>query len=246
MIVSLFLIGVWVTALTLLHHAQGFTEQWRRDLPPVTCTGDKSKPDFYVAIQVSEPEKERLTGQFQQVVNEVRHHFWMSSVFYETQFVAKLMAAVLAAVAAITLLFITSVGWQKANPFLQNIFVLATASATLSAAIPSILQQQQNMESNIIAYREYASLANEMCSYAVTGNVVAPTNVNQKASLREQNDAASFILHVDAELKRLNNIEVHFGNEMPNFTEPLRQGSGGSLPTQNPQPSAIPTKSDSK
>jgi hypothetical protein len=131
-------------------------------------------------------------GQFHEVVSRMRHHFWMTTVFYETQFTTSSMTPALAAAAAITLLFITSAGWKQADRFLKNIFVLATASATFCAAIPGIYQQQENMDANKKLYLQYAALANEICSYAATGDNQGSPQAQSRSAAKKK-DPAAFI-----------------------------------------------------
>jgi hypothetical protein len=126
LIVCSFFLGVWISCKLLLSDAQGVTSEWNPYLQTISCNESAppkppALPDLPISIRMSDSQKHRLMGQFHEVTGRMVHHFWMTTVYYETQFVVSTMTPGLAAAAAITLLFITSVGWQKANPFLQNI-----------------------------------------------------------------------------------------------------------------------------
>jgi hypothetical protein len=145
------------------------------------------------------------------------HHFNLLITFYSYYFSTVIMTGVLASVAAICLLFITSKGWVPSNAYAKTIFLVATASATYCAAFPSIFQQQQNIDDNRRLYLDYAALANEMCSYATTGG-------NDAGESREPKD---FIHYEDVQLKKLNKIAVGFDvSKIPDFTQALSKATG--------------------
>ena len=157
------------------------------------------------------------------------HHFTLLIIFYKNYFATIIMTGVLASVAAITLLFITTAGWQNASEYARTIFLVATAAATYCAAFPGIFQQQQNIDDNKTLYINYVGLANEMCSYAATEETLGG----------DQTQPMAFIHHVDTELQKLNKIAIGFdAGKSPNFTEAFRAAlgertseSGGTKPS---------------
>jgi hypothetical protein len=213
-----FLIPVWILGHSLQRRAEKFISEWRADLQPITCAGDK-KLDLPAATQASEEERKRLAGQFQEIRGRMNFHFDVLATFYKNYFSTIILAGVLASFAAIALLFITSDGWQHSSPYARTIFLVATASATYCAAFPSIFQQQQNIDDNKGLYLEYVALTNEMCSYASTGET--PDN--------NQPTAKTFIHSVDTRLKDLNKIAIGFDiTKAPDFYEAFRKGFGTS------------------
>jgi hypothetical protein len=209
-----FLMPVWITATVLQCRARQFAADWRKDLQPITCTGD-DKQGLLVTVPATTEEKARLVGQFQQTRGRMNYHFDLLATFYQYYFSTIIMLGVLTSVAAVTLLFITSDGWQHSSPYARTIFLVATMSATYCAAFPSIFQQQQNIEDNRGLYLDYVTLTNEMCSYATTGET--PDGVKA--------DAKGFIHHVDAQLERLNKIAIGFDiTKNPDFYEAIRKG----------------------
>jgi hypothetical protein len=238
-IVAGFLTAAYGTAVYFRRDARGFAEGWRQDLQSVNCAAD-GKAGLSVTIDASDADKARLAGQFEELKSRVHHHLDLFIKFYSYYFSTVVMVGVLASVAAICLLFITSKGWNPANPYAKTIFLVATASATYCAAFPSIFQQQQNIDDNKRLYLEYVTLGNEMCSYAATGE-----NVDEKEQSPNQ-----FIHYTDGRLKALDTIVVGFDvSKMPDFSQAFNKGKGTSTPGAqgaNPKPSgskAIPAKS---
>jgi hypothetical protein len=231
LIVVGFLTPVFIAASVCRTQAKTFAQGWYADLQAITCASD-GKPDISVAIHTSPEERARLAGQFKELGNRMKHHFNLLITFYSFYFSTVIMTGVLASVAAICLLFITSKGWVPSNPYAKTIFLVATASATYCAAFPSIFQQQQNIDDNRRLYLEYAGLANEMCSFAITGENDAG----------DSQEAKEFIHYEDVQLKKLNKIAVGFDvSKMPDFTQAFNKGIGSS-PTAKSSPEAIGTR----
>lgn len=230
LIVAGFLIPVFVTAKICKTRAEAFAQEWHRDLQAITCVAN-GKPDFPTEIPTSPEEKARLAGQFQELGNRMTHHFNLLITFYSYYFSTVIMTGVLASVAAICLLFITSKGWDGSSQYAKTIFLVATASATYCAAFPSIFQQQQNIDDNRRLYLDYTALANEMCSYAITGE-------NDAGNPREPKE---FIHYEDDQLKKLNKIAVGFDvSKIPDFAQAFGKGTGSNV-TGTPSPGATGT-----
>lgn len=218
LIVVGFLTPVFITASICRSQAKAFAEGWYTDLQAINCAGD-GKSNLSVTIQTSAEEKARLAGQFQELGNRMKHHFHLLITFYSYYFSTIIMTGVLASVAAICLLFITSKGWVPSNAYAKTIFLVATASATYCAAFPSIFQQQQNIDDNRRLYLEYTGLANEMCSFVTTGE-------NDAGDSQEPKE---FIHYEDVQLKKLNKIAVGFDvSKIPDFTQAFGKGIGSN------------------
>jgi hypothetical protein len=231
LIVVGFLTPVFITASICRSQAKVFAQGWYMDLQTISCADD-GKSNLPVAIQISPEEKARLAGQFHELGNRMKHHFDLLITFYSYYFSTIIMTGVLASVAAICLLFITSKGWVPSNAYAKTIFLVATASATYCAAFPSIFQQQQNIDDNRRLYLEYTALANEMCSFAITGENDAG----------DSQEAKEFIHYEDVQLKTLNKIAVGFDvSKMPDFTQAFNKGIG-SNPTAKSSPEATGTR----
>jgi hypothetical protein len=222
-----FLTSAFITARIFRQQAFTFAQTWRANLQPVSCAGDR-KTDLPVTIAGASPaETARLKGQFQELQDRMKHHFDVMITFYAYNFSTIIMVGVLASVAAICLLFITSKGWEPSNVYAKTIFLVATASATYCAAFPSIFQQDLNLNNNKRLYLEYVSLANEMCSYVTTRE-------NIDGDPREPSE---FIHYTDLQLKKLNTIAVGFDpSKIPDFASAFSKGTGlgGTPPPTNP------------
>lgn len=219
-----FLAGVAIVSLIMLRVGKGFADQWSKDLHPITCTADANQFGLLFGPRFSDAQKARLNGQFREVRGRVLHHFNVTKAFYENHFVTVATTGILAAIAAITLLFITSTGWQPSKPRTKAIFVIATAAATYCSAIPSVFQQEQNMNENRRLYLENVNLANDLCSYAATGKTAKLPATKQSA--------VAFISYVDQRMSQLNPISVTFNaSQNPNYNEALKEGLGGGQQT---------------
>jgi hypothetical protein len=118
-IVGGFLTAVWILTISLYHLAAETTSQWSKDIQSVNCTAD-GKTDLQVSAQASNDEKARLGGQFQEVKSRMNFHFHLMTNFYENFFVTLILTGVLASIAAITLLFITTDGWNSSSPYART------------------------------------------------------------------------------------------------------------------------------
>jgi hypothetical protein len=167
----------------------------------------------------------RLNGQFHQLQQRLDHHFNQFATYYSWSFASTVMAGVLAAVAAVTLLFITMTGWGPSHQYQKTIFLVATVTATYAAAFPSIFQLDRNVEGNRDLYLSYVSLADEVCSYPWTNKTIdGPVT-----------DPIAFVNHVDSEFRRLNKIVVGFdASKTPNFAEVINRQVRGDEGNKTP------------
>ena len=238
-----FLLAVWCVSGHFETRAEKFAEGWRKQLDPLTCTNDpgvvnlpsNANPSALrivaavtppvdgasptpVSLPIP-PENEkayetRLAGQFHTIQQRINHHFDQMITYYSYSFATTIMVGVLAAIAAITLVFITLKGWTPSSEYLKTIFLVATVTATYSAAFPGIFQLQKNVDDNRFLYLKYVGLANEMCSYQVTTETVDKSPLDQ----------ATFIHRVDTEMSNLNKIAVGFDiSQIPEFSKAINQ-----------------------
>ena len=162
-------------------------------------------------------EESRVEGQFHQIQQRLRHHFNQLITYYSYSFATTIMVGILAAIAAIALVFITLDGWCPSSEYKKTIFLLATVTATYSAAFPSVFQLQKNIDDNRYLYLKYVELANEICSYQST----AETSDKSPVGLNV------FIHQVDNELSSLNKIAVGTeASQIPDFNEALSKALG--------------------
>jgi len=190
-------------------------------------------PSLEAAIRAL--QEERLQGQFHEIQQRIKHHFSQLITYYSYSFATTIMVGILAAIAAITLLFITVKGWVPSSQYQKTIFLLATVTATYCAAFPGVFQLQRNIDDNRFLYLKYIDVANQMCSYQATNESLDRGAV----------DPSVFIHQIDTTLGSLNKIAV--GSELsqiPDFTKALNQalgqtgaGNTGEAQTKSPQSS---------
>jgi hypothetical protein len=113
---------------------------------PAAGTNTASTDPILAAIRAQ--QEERLQGQFHELQERMKHHFSQLITYYSYSFATTIMVGVLAAIAAITLLFITVKGWEPSSEYQKIIFLLATVTATYCAAFPGVFQLQKNIDDN--------------------------------------------------------------------------------------------------
>jgi hypothetical protein len=217
--------------------AKPYADRWEKGLLTISCLGDGSAelplarqtkgpglqatktaaaPADSALFGASDEEKGRLRGQYQEIRARMEHHLSVLKLFYVTSYTTILMTGILAAVAAIMLLFITIDGWKGSNQYARNVFLVATVSATFCAAFPSLFQQQRNIDENKRLYLAYVALTNEMCTYSTTGD----------AGEDPLPEPRLFIRSVDQQLKALNTIAVGFdASKLPDFSSALEKAT---------------------
>jgi len=159
----------------------------------------------------------RLAGQFHEIQQRIGHHFDQMITYYSYSFATTIMVGVLAAVAAIALLFITLNGWGPSSEYQKTVFLVATVAATYCAAFPGVFQLQKNIDDNRYLYLKYVGLANEMCSYQFTAETPDTEAI----------EPSQFIHQIDNDLTTLNKIAVGFEvSQIPDFNKALAAATG--------------------
>jgi hypothetical protein len=218
LIVAGFLVALLGLTMFLFKSARRVTSKWPAETDSIRCTNrpQEALPEL-AKIEASAEEKDRLKGQFQGVQSLMKTHLHLMVLFYQGYFVTTILIGVLASIAAVTLLLITSAGWEHSSSYARTIFLVATVSATYCAAFPSILSQQKNLEDSRNLYTQDVSLINEMCSYTATGEG-SGTKPGKKT-------AAEFIGYVDSRVQGLTSFPMGLdSSRTPDFYQALRRG----------------------
>lgn len=122
------------------------------------------------------------------------------AVFFSVRYYAALtVAAYLALLAAICFAFISRDGWAQSSPYLVTSFIVLSMCTTYFAALPSLYQLQQNVDSNKRLYAEFKKILSDIHTYAVAW----PTE-----SKLPSNEA--FVLAIDKELAALRSLPLTF------------------------------------
>ncbi len=159
------------------------------------------------ALKLADPD-DRIVSQLAEIRIRIAHHFDVMVYFYVRYYMAILTFGVAAAMAAVTLLFISKRGIDGANPYILNLFIVTTACSAFYGAFPGVFRQEQNITDNKALYLQYVALEQEVLSYSVTGEDITGTKTT----------AAKFIHYVDQQLAKFNNIAIGFDpSKVPNF-----------------------------
>lgn len=159
------------------------------------------------SLVIADPA-DRVVSQLAEIRTRIAHHFEVMVYFYVRYYMSILTFSIAAAMAAITLLFISKQGIDGANQYILNLFIVTTACAAFYGAFPGVFRQEQNITDNKTLYLQYVALEQEVLSFSVTGEDITGTVTTP----------AKFIHYVDQQLAKFNNIAIGFDHsKVPNF-----------------------------
>lgn len=167
-------------------------------------------------------EKNRLFDQLKEIENRARSHISVARAFYIWNYQSLSIAAVSSIVAAVSLLFLSRKGWDGANKYILNVFIVSFSITVVVGVFPALFRQEENMSNNTRTYLAYIALDNRLSSYIATQKFIGlkPANTGNSAQLESLNDIKKVISSVDDELATLNNIYIGFdASKIPNYRE---------------------------
>jgi hypothetical protein len=127
------------------------------------------------------------------------------------------MASISAIIAAICLLLISKVGWEKAKNPTVNIFIVSSAIFTLFSTFIFMFKQESNITDNKKLYLAYAALEDRITSYLVTNEFFVNKGSSESQKITKPTQV---IQSIDSELATLNNIAIGFDStKIPNYQE---------------------------
>jgi hypothetical protein len=176
--------------------ARRIAASWSQDLTP---TASREIENFS-AIQTTPQERERLISQLKLSRLRAEHHLNVAVYFFSNYYMSLLITFVSGAVAAVALFFIVKKGWQAVNPYVVTVFITMSVVATAYGAFPGVFRQQENITENKTLYLRYVALQNEILSYSAT----------RRNSAGELKTASEFIIYLDKEFSRINNVAIGF------------------------------------
>jgi ABC-type multidrug transport system fused ATPase/permease subunit len=178
------------------HEARRIAASWSQNLSPTAAKGIEN----FSAIQTTPQEKERLISQLNLARLRAQHHLNVAVYFFSNYYMSLLVTFVSGAVAAVALFFIVKKGWQAVNPYVVTVFITMSTVATAYGAFPGVFRQHENVAENKTLYLRYVALQNEILSYSAT----------RKNSAGELKTASQFIIYLDQEFNRVNNLAIGF------------------------------------
>ncbi|GBO55925.1 hypothetical protein APA_4131 [Pseudanabaena sp. lw0831] len=155
-------------------------------------------------------ERNRMISQFQEIERLADKHANIMGFFYKQYYISLATMGACAALAIVSLFFISKVGWERVNNALINIFIVTSGIVIFYGNISLIFQQKDNLEASQKIYVNYLGLRNEVLSYLATGETIANESITP----------AKFIHYVDRELKSISFVRLGFDpKSIPDFSK---------------------------
>jgi hypothetical protein len=162
-------------------------------------------------------EKQRILEQLQKIQSRQKVTINVVKFFYIEYYIAISMASVSAVIAAICLLLISKVGWEKAKNPTVNIFIVSSAIFILFSTFIVMFKQESNITENKKLYLAYAALEDRIISYLVTNEFLVNKGSSESQKITKPTQV---IQSIDSELATLNNIAIGFDStKIPNYQE---------------------------
>ncbi|MBD1911358.1 MULTISPECIES: hypothetical protein [unclassified Leptolyngbya] len=169
---------------------------------PSSTTNDKANLNLYLnSFKNSTPaERDRIQVQLAQIERRARAYARISIFFYTRLFAAIALASATGIVTAVSLFYISKVGWDKANNYVINIFVISSSITIFVGAFPIIFQQENNVTNNARLYMSYLDLENQILTALAT----------QKNDQGQLIDLRTIMVSTDQKMAELNVESIGF------------------------------------
>jgi hypothetical protein len=162
------------------------------------------------SVDGSEPEKGRLKEQVTFLVNRADHHFQIMMYFYSNYYVDLLLCAILSGWAALSLFLVSRAGWDKTHPVLMGFFLSTTVCAAFFFGFSKMCKQEENVAENKALFLKYVELLNDARTFVATQDYTGRSRSDEESG---PVTTAAFILYLDQEMKKANNIMISFDPE---------------------------------
>jgi hypothetical protein len=177
----------------------------------------KRLKSYFDNLKATEVEKQRILEQIQKIQSRQKVNINVVKFFYIEYYISISMASVSAVIAAICLLLISKVGWEKAKNPTVNIFIVSSAIFILFSTFIFMFKQESNITDNKKLYLAYAALEDRIISYLVTKEFFVNKGSSESQKITKPTQV---IQSIDSELATLNNIAIGFDStKIPNYQE---------------------------
>jgi len=201
--------------------AQGWTDGLKyAESSQVSSVNDKENLKVYLDAFTTSTlaERDRVQVQLRQIERRARAYARITIFFYTRLFAAIALASATGIISAVCLFYISKVGWDRANNYIINIFVVSSAITVFVGAFPVIFQQEANVKKNSQLYMSYLDLENQILTALAT----------QKNAQGEPITLGSILVSSDQKMAELNIESIGFdANAIPRnaaIFEQLGQG----------------------
>ncbi len=151
-------------------------------------------------LQAKPSEKNRLLEQLKQIEILSEKHAKIMGFFYKQYYISLSMMVSCAAIAALSLFFISKSGWERVNNAIINVFIVASGVLIFYGNISLAFQQKDNLEASQTIYINYLSLRNEYLSYLATGETISSNKLTPD----------EFIHYIDKQMNNVSFIRLGF------------------------------------
>jgi len=149
---------------------------------------------------IKSPEKERLQTQLLEAQRREKMHRDIMVSFYGQYYTAVTIFSITGVLAGILLVVISKAGWGGTNQYLITAFLTLAGISLYFGTLPLVFREDQNITDNKALHFQYATLENELRSYAITGEDL--TGAKKTPS--------DFIHYVDRQLQKFYSLPVGF------------------------------------
>lgn len=167
-------------------------------------------------------EKARLFKQLKEIENRAKSHISVARAFYIWNYQSISIATASSIVTAVSLFFLSRKGWNDANKYVVNVFIVSFGITVIVGVFPALFKQEENISNNTRTYLAYIALDDRVNTYIATKRFIGikPVNTNNTAPTEPLTNIKDVIRSVDDELATLNNIYVGFdATKVPNYRE---------------------------
>lgn len=132
-------------------------------------------------------EKSRLKTQLEIITNRCIMYFTIAKTYYRWLFATIISCSLATVIASVCLFYISKEGWEKANNYVINIFVVFSSIAIFGSSLTLIFQYENNAKSNLIILSNYMNLKNKIITELTTSTNSEGKTINLKTIVHETN-----------------------------------------------------------
>ncbi len=177
----------------------GEPHKWAELLRP------EMRDNLTFGVTAAQPaEQKRLKEQVEHIANRANHHFEVMQFFYTNYYVSLLLGSIYGGLAALSLVLLTKAGWKEGGRCLASFFLTTTVCTTFFFTFPTWCKMDENATKNKALYVRYVGLLNDARTFGAIGDYAQDPQPTNTMSI------TNFILRMDSEMKKANDIAVAF------------------------------------
>jgi hypothetical protein len=166
--------GIYGLDKVVKSYADHHKQEWLGYLTPTQRPGltfpvvAPDKTDFVI----TDYEKERLSHQLERIKDKELYHLKLMEYYYTGYYMGIILLSFTTPLAAITLVLISKKGWAATSEYIITTFFIMTCASLFFGSWAGLFKQEENITENKALFLKYASLENELRSYAATGEAL--------------------------------------------------------------------------